>query len=408
MILSWLNITTHSSFSWLFIFCFFAYLPISLISQDESAKQWYKGNLHTHSYWSDGDDFPERIMEWYKSNGYHFLALTDHNTLAQGEKWVNIAVGSIHHQAFLSYLKQYGEDWVNYRVDSGKVAVQLKTLDEYRPLFEEEGKFLIMQGEEITDGFDGAPIHLNSTNLIELIEPQGGNSVVEVLQRNIDAVNAQREKTGQPMIVHINHPNFHYAISANDMKQLKGERFFEVFNGHPAVHNMGDSLHSSIESMWDEINITYYDQDQALLLGIATDDSHNYHLLGEQWSNSGRGWVMVRAGDLTPEALIQALESSDFYSSTGVEFRELHYGENSISLAIQEQEGVEYEIQFIGYLEGQSNTTLLHSVKGGEASYTAEEGVLFFRAKVLSNQPMPLPLQEVQFASAWTQPVLVR
>jgi len=22
-------------------------------------RQWYKGNLHTHSYWSDGDEFPE-------------------------------------------------------------------------------------------------------------------------------------------------------------------------------------------------------------------------------------------------------------------------------------------------------------------------------------------------------------
>ncbi len=31
-------------------------------------KQWFKGNLHTHSYWSDGDEFPEVIMDWYKSN----------------------------------------------------------------------------------------------------------------------------------------------------------------------------------------------------------------------------------------------------------------------------------------------------------------------------------------------------
>ena len=40
-----------------------------------SAKQtWHKGNLHTHSLWSDGDDFPEMIIQWYKDNDYQFIA----------------------------------------------------------------------------------------------------------------------------------------------------------------------------------------------------------------------------------------------------------------------------------------------------------------------------------------------
>ena len=37
-----------------------------------NAPRWWKGNLHTHSYWSDGDDYPEMIADWYKTNGYHF------------------------------------------------------------------------------------------------------------------------------------------------------------------------------------------------------------------------------------------------------------------------------------------------------------------------------------------------
>ena len=28
------------------------------------APQWWKGNLHTHSLWSDGDDYPEMITAW--------------------------------------------------------------------------------------------------------------------------------------------------------------------------------------------------------------------------------------------------------------------------------------------------------------------------------------------------------
>src|SRR5436305_1149885 len=51
---------------------------------------WYKGNLHTHSLWSDGDDFPEMIADWYKRKGYHFLGLSDHNVLAEGERWIDL------------------------------------------------------------------------------------------------------------------------------------------------------------------------------------------------------------------------------------------------------------------------------------------------------------------------------
>src|SRR5690606_9755569 len=175
-------------------------------------QQYYKGNLHTHSYWSDGDEFPEMIMEWYKSNEYHFLALSDHNILAEVEKWVKIRPDSLYQAAFQNYLDQYGEDWVVYKEQNDTISVKLKTFEEYKPLFEEEESFLILPSEEISDRYDGKPLHMNVTNIQKLIKPQGGGSILEVLQNNIDAVLKQREETGVPMMVHINHPNFHYEI----------------------------------------------------------------------------------------------------------------------------------------------------------------------------------------------------
>src|SRR5262245_43179071 len=56
-----------------------------------AAPPYFKGNLHTHSLWSDGDDFPEMIAAWYKRHGYQFLALSDHNVLSEGERWVDEA-----------------------------------------------------------------------------------------------------------------------------------------------------------------------------------------------------------------------------------------------------------------------------------------------------------------------------
>src|SRR3954451_20942071 len=52
--------------------------------------QWFKGTLHTHSLWSDGNDYPEMIVDWYARHGYQFLALSDHNTLSQGPKWMGV------------------------------------------------------------------------------------------------------------------------------------------------------------------------------------------------------------------------------------------------------------------------------------------------------------------------------
>ena len=37
-----------------------------------------KGNLHTHTTWSDGMHTPKETAEHYRSQGYDFLALTDH------------------------------------------------------------------------------------------------------------------------------------------------------------------------------------------------------------------------------------------------------------------------------------------------------------------------------------------
>ena len=68
-------------------------LVVSLSETDAAAQEsgrWYKGNLHTHSLWSDGNDFPEMIADWYAREGYHFLTLSDHNLLSRGEKCIPI------------------------------------------------------------------------------------------------------------------------------------------------------------------------------------------------------------------------------------------------------------------------------------------------------------------------------
>ena len=400
---------TNSKFFFIFLsFTFFCSCKQGITHNEITPeKKWFKGNLHTHSYWSDGDEFPEVIMDWYKSKGYQFLALTDHNTLAEGEKWITIKEDTVYQNAFKRYLDTYGFDWVEHKLDSGKTLVKLKTFDEYRSRFEETGRFLTIQSEEITDNFEDKPIHMNATNLVRKIDPKGGGSVAEVLQNNLDQVVRQRQETGIPMFPHVNHPNFGYGVALEDMISLKGERFFEVYNGHPMVHNMGDSLHISTEEMWDLINISYLESKKPLMFGLATDDSHHYHKKGSEWSNAGRGWVMVHTDTLSAASLITALESGDFYSSTGVELLKMDNTSGNISIEVVPETDIGYTIDFIGCLKGDSETRILKSIKATSASYKMPHDLLFVRCKITSTKKQTNPIEKLVYEMAWTQPLVL-
>jgi hypothetical protein len=186
----------------------------------QPAVRWWKGNLHTHSLWSDGDDFPEMVVDWYKTHGYDFLAISDHNKLHEGN-WYAIATnGTVASAALPRYLRRFGSNWVEQVQDKGVPLVRLKTLAEYRKLFEVPNRFLLIQAEEVTDKFGRWPVHLIASNIREFIKPRGGDSVLDVMQNNVNAVLEQRERTGVPMMVHLAHPNFGWAVTAEDMIQL--------------------------------------------------------------------------------------------------------------------------------------------------------------------------------------------
>ena len=346
-------------------------------------------------------------MDWYQSHDYHFVALSDHNVLAAGEFWKLMPDTEAGRQSFAQYRAKFGEAWVVYKQNAeGRVEVRLKTLEEYRARFEQKGAFLIIQAEEITDAYEGKPIHMNATNVQELIKPQGGQSVTEVMQNNLDQVYAQRQRTGRPMFPHLNHPNFGWAITVEDMQPLRGERFFEVYNGHPLVHNYGDSAHLGTEAMWDQLLIHYLQEGKSLLYGLATDDAHNYHAYDGEHSNPGRGWVMVRATALTPEALIEAMERGDFYASTGVTLEDVRFSDKTLSVRVAAEEGVTYTLQFWGTKQGKGKAELLKEVEGSEVEYNLQNDDLYVRAKVISSKLQDNPFAEGDTETAWTQPVM--
>ena len=416
-----------------------------------AAPRWFKGNLHTHSLWSDGDDYPEMIADWYKQHGYHFLALSDHNVIQEGHRWfdlkppVSLAGEVVERgggEVLRKYLARFGPDWVQLRESAGKKEVRLKPLPEYRSLFEEPGRFLMVPSEEITSNWikpktdtlpeRRGPVHINVTNPRDFIAPTPADNAVEIMQKTVDAVIAQRERTGQPMFAHINHPNFVWGITAEELMQVKGEKFFEVYNGHPRVNNEGDATRLSTDVMWDVLLTKRLTElGLGLMYGIGVDDSHHYHKQAIGQSNSGRGWVMVRAKHLTAESIIAAMEAGDFYASSGVTLRDVQRGSGRLAVEIEPEAGVNYTIQFIGTRRqydarsevmappaGEKRITLPHrrysqdvgavlaEVKGTRAEYKLKGDEIYVRARVVSSKPKVNGSIEKEFETAWTQPLV--
>jgi hypothetical protein len=391
-----------------------------------AAPRWWKGNLHTHTFWSDGDDFPEMVVGWYRSHGYDFLALSDHNILSVGQRWM--VVTDARREAFEKYRAKYGEEWVETREnEKGQTEVRIKPLSECRCLFEQPGEFLLIQSEEITD-----KAHLNGINLVELIPPQGGPTMAELLANNMNAVRAQEKKTGQRMLVHVNHPNFQWALTAEDMLELEGTQFFEVYNAHGYVRNEGDELRASTERMWD-ILLTkrLAELGAGIVYAVATDDTHNYHKFSVRAANPGQAWVVVRARQLTPESIIGAMDKGDFYCSTGVTLRDITLKGETLTVEVEPESGVTYTTQFIGTRRGydpaseavtdakgkEIRTTrrysndmgaVLAEAKGTTASYTCKGDEIYVRAKVISSRKNEQSHVAGECESAWVQPVVIK
>jgi hypothetical protein len=408
-----------------------ALLVALLLSGCGPSPRWYRGNLHTHSLWSDGDQFPEVILAGYRDRRYDFVSMSDHNVLADSERWVSLNDVDGGEATLAEYVRTFGEDWVERRQDSaGGVQVRLKRFDEYGGRVAEPGRFLVLQGEEISDRFESRPLHVNAINLAEFIPPQRGTSVRDVLQRNIDAVLEQRRATGRPMFPHVNHPNFGWAVTAEDLMDLDGERFFEVYNGHPLVHNAGDSLRPSTERIWDIVLTARLAAGHDVVYGIATDDAHNYTQSDSTRANPARGWVMVRAAALTPESVVASMEAGDFYASTGVTLTDVMVSPDRLALRIAEESGVTYVTEFIGTRTGYDRTvlpvpddsaglpvthrysadigTVLAAVQGPNPEYMFAGDEIYVRARVRSSEPAENPVRSGEVQTAWVQPVAIR
>jgi len=300
------------------------------------ARRWLKGNTHTHTEYSDGDSPPETVVDWYEAHKYDFLFLTDHNILIPDEHLERLQRGSMP----------------------------------------------VWQGEEVTM----AAVHVNGLGVQELIAPPWpGRSMYEseVKESHSERVRwAIEQILAQGAVPHVNHPNYLYTLSIDDLLECGDFGMVEVANGHSVVHNEGDETHPSTEVIWDSLLSS-----GRQVWGVASDDAHHFQRWGAEYANPGRGWLQVEADSARLGEVLDALRIGRFYCSSGLELAAYDVTATDASLELADDTAT---IELIG-----PGGAILDTAEGQRATFklTAVSGYARIRASAADGRKL------------WTQPI---
>ncbi len=246
--------------------------------------KFYRGNLHTHSTFSDGKLELAEVCRRYKAEGYDFLAVTDHFV--------------------------------------GKFDYPIVDTRPYR-----DADFTTIVGAELHSGgmengelwhilavglpFDFAPSHSPEFHPVP-----GQETGPEIARRAVEA----------GAFVAIAHPEWS-GLTEGDMRSIDVAHAVEIYNhGCEVECDRASGLHAADILARDDRQVSF----------IATDDAHFVH--GDL--DAFGGWTMVKAEENTPEALLAALKAGAMYASTGPDFVDIEVADDHVHVRCSPVSGI--------------------------------------------------------------------
>ncbi len=222
----------------------------------------YKTNLHSHSTVSDGSFTPEELKKFYTEKGYHAIAYTDH-----------------------------------------RVCVPHTELT--------DENFVALTGIERAFSFGTATtVHVCGISR----DPAFTWEIPDEKNMDIGVINAAiREMNEKNFITTFNHPRWS-ALSAELLAAIQGTANMEVVNGYEMKQDgYGDA--SALYEMELRRGMKYGP--------LATDDNHRRKADGTPSYEYFCGFTVLKAKELTYDALIESLDTGAYYASTGPMIRNL-------------------------------------------------------------------------------------
>ncbi len=238
--------------------------------EDENAL-WLKGNLHSHSTFSDGCWTPEEMVEAYRRHGYDFLAITDHD----------VYVDTRHLSSETFTLLQGYELWANNPTNDKDIHLQF-----------------LWAGE--LEGIS----HLEKQSLRERTGKCCAERAYEMRRKGA--------------YVMLNHPSWSY-LDSMEVEDENPYHAIETLNYASEAHE-GNGL-SVI--FWRNLLAR-----GIRIFGAGGDDNHNgcspIDNVDAFDGDSFGAWTVVKAKDRSDLAILEALKTGSFYASMGPEIRDFY------------------------------------------------------------------------------------
>ena len=237
--------------------------------------KFWRGNLHTHSNRSDGLLDPSEVCRRYQAEGYDFLALTDH---------------------FVGLFDYPITDTLPYRNDV------------FTTILGAELHSGAMQNGELWHVLAvGLPSDFVRSNSPHFLPIEDQETAQEIAKRARDA----------GAFVAIAHPQWS-GMTLADARTIGSAHAVEIYNHRSAVACERPDGTAILDLLLTE---------GRQLTAIATDDAHFTE------PDHFGGWVMVKAKENSPDALLQALKNGHFYSSEGPELHHIELDKNQIFIS---------------------------------------------------------------------------
>ena len=258
----------------------------------------YKANLHSHSTVSDAKLPVEAVAKAYKEQGYHILAMTDHEILRDhshlsDENFIMIT-------AYEMTVREQPKT-----TNTNKVChLNLYARDPHNVAQVQFDKALSIRYAQYGDEI---PFDIDT---LQMATPTDERTHT---REYVNKLIAEAKEHG--FIVCYNHPTWSNE-SQEDFVHLQGLCAMEIVN-----------YGSLAAGLW-EYNVHEYDamlRAGQRIMCLATDDNHNDYPFGHPQCDSFGGWTVLSMPSLSYDNVIQAMENGDGYASTGPAIEEIYY-----------------------------------------------------------------------------------
>jgi hypothetical protein len=201
----------------------------------------------------------------------------------------------------------------------------------------------------------------------------------------------------QGAVVFVAHPHWS-GLTVADVTRLPGIAGIEIFNGGTVL----DSDKGHALAHWDEglaRGETWW--------GISVDDTH-WHSI-----DRGLGWVIVRAPEPTPAAILQALAAGHFCASAGPEIRQITITPEADGVRLDIETSPCAIIYALGYGSRNQFAANREAIAQGHMGATITQATFHVR-RPAGRAPayLPRPYVRVQCTdwqrrSAWSNPIFL-